>query len=257
MFDTNLSNKVATKILVVGGSTHNPCTPCKIRDALVKTRFLDEWAVIFANHRYWKINDTKYCRTAYKFKIEKEFEGIKINLIDDQLKTHDVFTGHIYILPDSFPMVTTYTTFSMCNCVPQIRVMEYKLEDSESLLQQSEQNETEVSIELGKDALGNDRKYFPNIDRIMTEVANNYNRLESIAGLIICGMDGDGAIGLQKIKSKGGKTAVQHPDECICTNADSMPKASLKLDNNHSVIYLEVASTVTTLTEWLSDIKWR
>lgn len=254
MLEVNLNNQPARKILVIGGSTYNPCTPCKIRDALVKTRFLEEWAVIFANHRYWQINDTNICRNAYEFKISKEFEGIKINLIDARLTTHNIFTGHLYILPDSFPMVTTYATFSMCNCIPQIKVMEYELEDSESSLQQNEQNGNEVPIELGKDALGNDRDYFPCIDRVMTEVASNYNRLESIAGLIICGMEGDGAIGLQEIKSKGGKTAVQHPDECM---HNSMPKASLKLDNSHSVVYLEVLSTVITLTEWLSDIKWR
>ena len=67
-------------------------------------------------------------------------------------------------------------------------------------------------------------------------------RLDSIAGLdYLWYGQPDGAIGLQEIKSKGGKTAVQHPDKCFdIRNADSMPKASLGLDNRHKIISLEV-----------------
>jgi hypothetical protein len=261
MLEVNSNNQPARKILVIGGSTYNPCTPCKIRDVLVKTRFLEEWAVIFANHKYCQINDQKNNRDVYKFKINSEFKDTNPILIDDQLKTYTLY-NNLYILPDPSFSDPIFSTFSVKNSSPQIEVLREESTIEECILLEenqnnlTEDNEKKLPIESRTDALGNQRGYLPCIDKIMTEVANNYERLESIAGLIICGMDGDGAIGLQKIKSKGGKTAVQHPDECICTHADSMPKASLKLDNNHSVIYLEVASTVTTLTEWLSDIKW-
>ena len=260
MPEINLKSKTATKILVLGGSTYNPCTPCKIRDALFKTRFLEEWAVIFANHKYWQINDCKNNRDVYKFKINSEFKDINPILIDDRLKTY-ILHNNLYILPDPSFSDPIFSTFSVKNSSPQIEVLREKstIEECIALAKTwnnlSEYEEKELPIESIKDALGNIRGYLPCIDKIMTEVAKNHNQLQSIAGLIICGKDGDGAIGLQEIKSKGGKTAVQHPDECLHANANSMPKASLKLDNKHQIISLEVPPEATTLIEWLSDIK--
>lgn len=267
MLEVNSNKQPASKILVIGGSTYNPCTPCKIRDSLVKTRFLEEWAVIFANHKYWQINDNQNNRDVYKFKINSEFKDINPILIDDQLKTYTLY-NNLYILPDPSFCDPIFSTFSVENSSPQIEVLreDSKIEDltieeymdlEENWNSLSEKDEKELPTESRKDALGNVRGYLPCIDKIMTEVANNHNQLDSIAGLIICGMDGDGAYGLQEIKSKGGKTAVQHPDECLYTNADSMPKASLGLDNSHQIISLELPSKASTLTEWLSDIKYR
>jgi hypothetical protein len=262
MPEINLNNQAASKILVIGGSTYNPCTPCKIRDALVKTKFLEEWAVILANHKYWQINDTKINRNVYEFKINSEFKDIDPILIDDELKTYTLH-NNLYILPDPSFSDPIFSTFSVKNSSPQIEVLREESTIEECILLEENRNnlteddEKKLPVESRKDALGNQRGYLPCIDKIMKEVASNYNQLQSIAGLIICGMEGDGAIGLKEIKSKGGKTAVQHPDECVCPHANSMPKASLSLDNSHQIVSLEVPSQVTTLTEWLSDIKWR
>ncbi len=48
---TSPNSQIANKILCIGGSTFNPHTSSKIRDALKKTNFLEKWAVLFVNHR--------------------------------------------------------------------------------------------------------------------------------------------------------------------------------------------------------------
>ncbi|MDJ0616744.1 MAG: hypothetical protein QNJ63_08360 [Calothrix sp. MO_192.B10] len=44
-------SKPANKILCIGASTYNKRTPQSISQALKKTNFLDDWAVIWAVHQ--------------------------------------------------------------------------------------------------------------------------------------------------------------------------------------------------------------
>lgn len=97
------------------------------------------------------------------------------------------------------------------------------------------------------------------INKVMKELAI-YQPQMHIAGLIICGRCKDGAEGLKEIKGKGGKTAVQKPDECyhpeialFDNDTDSMPKAALEL-HSHQEVSLEYPPRTLTLTEWLCTL---
>ncbi len=110
-------------------------------------------------------------------------------------------------------------------------------------------------------AFGNPRNpwYLPDIDKVMEDIANSYNKLNKIAGLIICGLDADGADGLNKIKNSGGDTAVQLPDECCHPirqkTTFQMPEAAININPNHQIISLENTPGQITLAQWLSKIK--
>lgn len=90
----------------------------------------------------------------------------------------------------------------------------------------------------------------------MIEIANSSSQLSTIAGLIICGRDGDGAYGLKEIQAQGGATAVQMQNECIYSGADSMPKTALER-HRHQEVSLEYPPRTLTLTEWLCELKQR
>lgn len=70
-------DKPAKKILVIDGSTYNPCTPCKIGYALEASNFLEKLAVIFANHKYFYPGSK-----AYSDKVPHEFYRIRHELIN-------------------------------------------------------------------------------------------------------------------------------------------------------------------------------
>jgi len=243
-------NKPAKKILVIGGSTYNPCTPCKIRDALVASNFLEEWAVIFANHLYFKLYNPKISLNSYKFKIASEWSEINLGFIDKPDTQYiDVTTGYVYILPDSSGgslLDWIYGNFKIYQELPIIEVLE----------PQTSFQEISTWLECNKtEALGRERDYLPYVDKVMYEVANSHSYLDKIAGLILCGKDGDGAYGLQAIKVNGGATAVQIPNECRYSGADSMPNTAQKIEPSHDRVSLEDPHSPNTLTGWLRQIK--
>lgn len=243
-------NKSANKILIIGGSTYNPCTPCKIRDALIASNFLKEWAVIFANHLYFKLHDCKVSLGSYKLTITSEWSGINVVFIDTSLNYYTQ-QGSVYVLPDSSGGSLDlsdwiYGNFKIYQELPIIEVLDPQISFQE------------VSTWLKWneiDALCRERSYLPYIDKIMHELANSHNCLDKIAGLILCGKDGDGAYGLQAIKANGGVTAVQMPNECRHSDADSMPNTALKIEPSHSKVSLEDFHSPHSLTEWLRQIK--
>jgi len=64
----------------------------------------------------------------------------------------------------------------------------------------------------------------PSIDITLETAAYNYrNRL---IGILLSGANKDGALGMKKIKDRGGLTIVQEPSECMI---DTMPTAALSL----------------------------
>lgn len=85
-----------------------------------------------------------------------------------------------------------------------------------------------LSMELGntfslstEDMINNSR---PAIDITLETAA--YIFKEKLIGVLLSGANRDGAMGMKRIKDRGGLTIVQDPDECMI---DTMPKAALNL----------------------------
>jgi two-component system, chemotaxis family, protein-glutamate methylesterase/glutaminase len=84
-----------------------------------------------------------------------------------------------------------------------------------------------LSLELGntfslstEDMVNNSR---PAIDITLESSAYIYR--EKLIGILLSGANKDGALGMKRIKDKGGLTIVQEPQECMI---DTMPAAALK-----------------------------
>jgi two-component system, chemotaxis family, protein-glutamate methylesterase/glutaminase len=85
-----------------------------------------------------------------------------------------------------------------------------------------------MSVELGntfsmstEDMVNNSR---PAIDITLETAAYVYK--QKLIGILLSGANKDGALGMKKIKDRGGLTIVQDPAECMI---DTMPTAALKL----------------------------
>jgi two-component system, chemotaxis family, protein-glutamate methylesterase/glutaminase len=95
-----------------------------------------------------------------------------------------------------------------------------------------------LSIELGntfslstEDMVNNSR---PSIDITLETAAYTYkNRL---VGILLSGANKDGAMGMKKIRDRGGLTIVQDPKECMI---DTMPSAALKVTQIDHVLKVE------------------
>lgn len=267
-------NKAAHKILCIGGSTLNEGTPSKIKDALVKTNFLEEWAVIFVNHLYFFVYGYKYHSKQpqdYIEKIKTEWDPIKLFFVDTP-NTHLVEKNTTYILPDPdiYKTESGWNQMKMClvvNCKVENNLVKLEAVQSKGIDKKladwlEDQNMFDASNNSRlKDYLNEERLELPCIDKFMIELADVKTKIQQdvrIAGLILCGCDGDGAYGLKEIKDKGGKTAVQYPDECshpIKRNTWSMPDTAIKKESKHQIISIEGKSGVTNLTDWLKSIR--
>ena len=64
----------------------------------------------------------------------------------------------------------------------------------------------------------------PSIDLTLETAAYNYKH--RLIGILLSGANKDGAIGMKRIKERGGLTIVQEPKECMI---DTMPSAALKI----------------------------
>lgn len=85
-----------------------------------------------------------------------------------------------------------------------------------------------MSLELGnnfalstEEMINNSR---PSIDVTLETCAYNYK--QKLIGILLSGANKDGALGMKKIKDRGGLTIVQDPRECMI---DTMPKAALNI----------------------------
>jgi two-component system chemotaxis response regulator CheB len=83
-----------------------------------------------------------------------------------------------------------------------------------------------MSVELGnyfalstEEMVNNSR---PAIDITLSTAAFVYK--DKLLGILLSGANRDGALGMQAIHEKGGRTIVQEPSECMI---DTMPKAAL------------------------------
>jgi len=254
---SNNDEKAAHKILCIGGSTFNTGTPTKIKDALVKTNFLQEWAVIFVNHDYFKISYKPEENKIIKNQRQNEWHEVRIKFVE-QVGDHLIHTNNVYILPDPFKVIPAEENeddWRYADCIEK---------NGQIMLQvlppQSSYNKVDQWFKQNKlDAGNNERLDMPYIDKFMMELANVKTNITdlTIAGLILCGLGGDGAYGLKAIKDKGGETAVQNPGECShCQKREtrSMPDTAIKQDPTHQKISIEGSTNCISLTDWLKNI---
>jgi two-component system chemotaxis response regulator CheB len=63
----------------------------------------------------------------------------------------------------------------------------------------------------------------PSIDVLMESAADVFK--DRLMGILLSGANKDGALGLKRIKDKGGFTVVQDPSECVMV---TMPEAAIR-----------------------------
>ena len=219
MLKINSKSKIATKILVIGGSTYNPCTPCKIRDALVDSSFLEEWAVIFANHLYFYPNSQNNYH-----KISHEFYKIPYKTID-KIEKYSINKGYFYILPEK-------TDFNISYQNKQIDIQVSKLNNGHKLC---------IDRVMRDIASAHPRIQIAGL---------------IICGRFKDGADGLNQIQNNGGKTAvQNPDECFHPDMAIFGNdTDSMPNEALALNSSHKIVSLEIPPTKMTLTEWLCTL---
>ncbi|MGL4503347.1 MAG: chemotaxis protein CheB [Planktothrix sp.] len=269
---SNKEEKAVQKILCIGGSTLNKGTIEKIKDALIETEFLQEWAVIFVKHIYFFVYGYKYNFKQpqdYIEEIKAEWDPIKLFFVDST-NTYSVEKNTIYILPDP----DIYKTESGWNQMKMCLVVNCKVENDlvklEAIESQGMDKNLDAWLKQNMDDASNssrlknwfteERLEMPCIDKFMMELADVKTKIKevTIAGLILCGCDGDGAYGLKAIKNEGGATAVQDPDECWHSQKRGtgyMPYIAREKEPKHQTISIQGNSDFTSLTDWLTSIR--
>lgn len=196
-----------------------------IDDKYLYTRFIDN-------------NHTLQICAGNSIQLKQDFDNwLEQNLFDYSRKKRQIIhRDFLYEKRDNlpFPPGTSDTTFKKAREKSKREVQEGKLS--------------------WQDVLYRD---MPCIDKFMSEVAASKCKFQ-IAALLLCGLFGDGANGLKKIKNSGGYTAVQLPEEC-CHNqygqaTSSMPTTALQIDS-HQTVTLEDKPDHLKLSDWLSRIK--
>ncbi|WP_353933021.1 chemotaxis protein CheB [Okeanomitos corallinicola TIOX110] len=246
----------ATKILCIGASTYNTGTPQVISQALQETNLLNDWAIIWAVHDYFVIPKKENCINDI---INYNFHEIKEHLIFvDENFNYLIQKGYLYILPDSY----------WVNAYPEKRIISRIIIDKNILMIEASNSEEIYQEEFDYvDNIENPNGIdnLPCIDKIMIQLADNHTG--KIAGLLLAGLGKDGAKGMLAINRKGGKTAVQNPEECKHdrrNNTYSMPITAITEAKNegrsHEIITLNIqkqanTNDIKTLTEWLEFIK--
>jgi len=248
----------ANKILCIGGSTYNEGTPQIISQLLRNTNFLNDWAVIFANHLYLEMDMDKV--NIQTIKICQDFKEIasRLILVKDVLN-YPIQKGYFYVLPDSSwcqdKLIRIYTRI-----INKENILTIESSGSEEILEEDYRYNPEDS------SLGYTHLYLPCIDKIMIQISTNH--AGKVAGLLLAGLGNDGAQGMLAIKQKGGETAVQNPKECCHfirgRETSSMPEAAIKEAENyklhHQIISLNtdsqsVSDEIKSLNQWLESIK--
>jgi two-component system, chemotaxis family, protein-glutamate methylesterase/glutaminase len=74
----------------------------------------------------------------------------------------------------------------------------------------------------------------PAIDILFESAADVYEK--NLVGIILTGANGDGALGLKKVKHRGGTAIVQHPDSA---EFKDMPQAAIKETQPELVLTIE------------------
>jgi two-component system chemotaxis response regulator CheB len=112
-----------------------------------------------------------------------------------------------------------------------------------------------MSIELGntfslstEDMINNSR---PAIDVTLSSAAYVYkNRL---VGILLSGANKDGALGMKKIKERGGLTIIQNPEECMIATMPEAAKAITEID--HELDIQTIITYLKGLNKYIKDLK--
>ncbi|MFQ3212944.1 MAG: two-component system chemotaxis response regulator CheB [Marivirga sp.] len=104
-----------------------------------------------------------------------------------------------------------------------------------------------MSIELGNTFALSTEEMFnnsrPAIDITLETAAYNYR--DKLIGILLSGANKDGAIGMKRIKDRGGITIIQDPAECMI---DTMPTAARNITEiDHTLNVQEIVGFLTEL----------
>jgi two-component system chemotaxis response regulator CheB len=102
------------------------------------------------------------------------------------------------------------------------------------------------SFSLATDEMVNNSR--PAIDITLETAAYVYKH--KLIGILLSGANKDGAMGMKKIKEKGGLTIVQDPEECMI---DTMPTAAMKLTEIDHI--LKIDQIIEFLTQLNKEYK--
>jgi two-component system chemotaxis response regulator CheB len=83
----------------------------------------------------------------------------------------------------------------------------------------------------------------PSIDVLFESAADVYR--DAVVGVLLSGANRDGALGMKRIKDKGGLTAVQDPAHC---SMNTMPEAALQ------TTAIDFVLTVEQMVQFLTEI---
>ena len=102
------------------------------------------------------------------------------------------------------------------------------------------------SFSLGTDEMVNNSR--PSIDITLETAAYVYKH--KLIGILLSGANRDGAMGMKRIKDKGGLTIVQDPEECMI---DTMPTSAMKLTEIDHI--LKIDQIIEFLTQLNKEYK--
>ncbi len=88
------------------------------------------------------------------------------------------------------------------------------------------------TFSLSSDEMINNSR--PSIDLTLETAAYNYKH--RLIGILLSGANKDGALGMKKIKERGGLTIVQNPKDCMI---DTMPSAALKITEIDHILSIQ------------------
>ena len=104
-----------------------------------------------------------------------------------------------------------------------------------------------MSIELGNNFALSTEEMFnnsrPAIDITLETAAYNYR--DKLIGILLSGANKDGALGMKRIKDRGGLTIIQDPEECMI---DTMPTAARNITEiDHTLKVQEIVKFLKEL----------
>ena len=190
-----------------------------------------------------------------KFKLSNQYKAI---VIGGSAGSFQVITRILANLPDNFPL-------PIIMCLHRLKHVRNGFVEALSIksikpVMEPYDKETikkgnvylapanyHLSIELGNtfalatDEMVNNSR--PSIDIMLETAAYVYKN--KLIGILLSGANRDGALGMKRIKDRGGLTVVQDPAECMI---DTMPTSAMKLTEIDHVL------SVDGLVKFLDDL---
>lgn len=112
-----------------------------------------------------------------------------------------------------------------------------------------------MSIELGntfslstEDMINNSR---PAIDVTLSTAAYVYKN--KLVGVLLSGANKDGALGMKRIKERGGMTIIQKPEECMIATMPEAARAITEID--YELDIQNIITYLKGLNKYINDLK--